>query len=65
MKKPRGSPGLELGAENLARVREWFSKNLGGTQTECAEALELSVMAVNRHVKTLRAEWRNREKESR
>lgn len=47
-----------LGRENLEAVREWFTSHLCGTQVECARALGLSVMAVNRHVRTIRAEWK-------
>lgn len=49
---------IELGRENLAAVREWFVSHLCGTQVECARALGLSVMAVNRHVRTIRSEWK-------
>lgn len=52
------NPGEAIGDLNLARVRRWFRQHLCGTQRECAEALGLSVMAVNRHVATIRAEWR-------
>lgn len=52
------SAQIELGRENLAAVREWFVSHLCGTQVECARALGLSVMAVNRHVRTIRAEWK-------
>lgn len=51
------TPQEREGRENLARVRRWYQTHLGGKQRECAEALGLSVMAVNRHVKALRAEW--------
>ena len=51
------NPGEEVGIFNLERVRRWYRDHLGGKQQECADALGLSVMAVNRHVRTLRAEW--------
>ncbi len=51
-------PGDKIGAENLHRVRQWLADHPGGTQRECAKALKLSSMAVGRHVKTLRSEWR-------
>lgn len=57
-KKEYRNPGEVIGAENLARVRSWYLDHLGGKQVECAEALGLSVMAVNRHVADLRNEWR-------
>lgn len=50
---------VELGEANLKAVMEWFQTHLCGTQVECAKALGLSVMAVNRHVKTIRATWRD------
>ncbi len=56
------TPGARIGAENLRRVREWLLDHPGGTQKECAKALKLSEMAVNRHFKTLRAEWRKKRK---
>lgn len=49
---------LQLGRDNLAAVRAFFASHLCATQRECAQALGLSVMAVNRHVKTIREEWR-------
>lgn len=58
MKRYR-NPGEALGDLNRATVRRWFRDHLCGTQRECAEALGLSVMAVNRHVKAIRAEWRD------
>lgn len=56
---------VELGESNLAAVRRWFASHLCGTQVECAKALGLSAMAVNRHVKTIRAEWREAERRKR
>lgn len=49
---------IELGRENFEAVRKWFSDHLCGTQVECAKALGLSAMAVNRHVRTIRSEWK-------
>lgn len=60
MEHPRyRNPGEALGDLNRRRVRAWLRQHLGGTQRECAEALGLSVMAVGRHVKAIRAEWRD------
>lgn len=56
--------GEAVGAINRARVRIWFRDHLCGTQRECSEALMLSVMAVNRHVKEIRSEWRTDKMES-
>jgi hypothetical protein len=50
---------IELGEINLDRVRHYFQTHLCATQRECAQELNLSIMAVNRHVKTIRAEWKN------
>lgn len=48
---------VDLGRANLAAVRQYFSSHLCATNRECAAALGLSVMAVGRHVKEIRAEW--------
>ena len=49
---------IEAGERNRAAVRSWLAAHLGGTQQECARDLGLSSMAVNRHVKAIREEWR-------
>lgn len=49
---------VEEGQRNLERVREYFATHLCATQRECAAELDLSVMAVNRYVAKIRAEWR-------
>ena len=49
---------IEAGRTNRACVLVWQLKHPWGTQTECAKALGLSPMAVNRHVKAIREEWR-------
>jgi hypothetical protein len=49
---------VAVGEENLVRVRQFFATYLCATQRECAAALGLSVTAVNRHVRTIRAEWK-------
>lgn len=51
---------IELGQDNLEAVEEFFRTHLCATQRECSEALGLSAMAVNRHVKTIRAGWRKK-----
>lgn len=53
------NPGEALGDLNRAAVRRWFRTHLCGTQRECATALGLSPMAVSRHVRSIRAEWRD------
>jgi hypothetical protein len=49
---------IELGKLHLSLVRRFFEDHLCATQAECAKALSLSPMAVNRHVKAIRAEWK-------
>jgi hypothetical protein len=49
---------VDEGEANCAAVQHFFATHLCCTQRECAEALGLSVMAVNRHVRTIRAKWR-------
>lgn len=49
---------IELGEENYIRVLAFMQTHLCATQRECAEALGLSVMAVNRHVKRIRENWK-------
>ncbi len=56
---PAATHQLELGRANLERVRTFFSEHLCATNQECAKALGLGVMAVGRHVATIRAEWRD------
>lgn len=46
------------GTANRERVRAWFSAHLCGTNRECAEAVGLTEFAVGRHVKAIRAEWK-------
>ena len=53
------APGHEIGRNNLEAVRGFFATHLCATQVECARALGLSVMAINRHVRTIRSEWRD------
>jgi predicted ArsR family transcriptional regulator len=55
------APGYKIGHDNREAVRTWLTAHLGGTQRECAAALGLSVLAVGRHVATLRAEWKERQ----
>lgn len=51
---------VDLGEANLVAVREFFASHLCATQRECAKTLGLSDMAVNRHVRTIRADWREK-----
>lgn len=50
--------GVEEGEKNREAVRRWFQSHLCGTQAECAADLGLSPMAVNRHVRAIRSEWK-------
>ncbi len=51
---------IELGEENYLRVLGFFITHICATQRECAVALDLSVMAVNRHVARIRDNWRDK-----
>lgn len=51
------NPGAAIGAGNRQRVLDWLLAHPGGTNVECAAALGLSVEAVGRHVKAIRAKW--------
>jgi predicted transcriptional regulator len=46
------------GRRNLKRVRSYIQDHPGAKQVDVAEALGLSVMAVNRHFKAMRREWK-------
>ena len=50
---------IELCEENYLRVLAFFMEHICATQRECAEALGLSVMAVNRHVARIRKGWKH------
>lgn len=58
MQTDHSNPNQRIGAQNLERIRRWFCEHPCGTQRECATDLNLSVVAVGRHVKTIRSEWR-------
>lgn len=51
------SPGAKIGHENREAVRAYFASHIGCTNVECGKAIGLSVMAVGRHIATLRKEW--------
>lgn len=51
--------GADLGKRNRDRVLAWLSAHPGGKQSECAKALDLSVMAVSRHYRAIRQSWSN------
>lgn len=48
---------IELGATNRAAVRALMVTHLGISRVEIAERLDLSPMAVTRHVTAIRGEW--------
>lgn len=48
---------IELGERNRAAVRALLSSHLGISRAEIAKLLDLSPMAVTRHVASIRAEW--------
>jgi len=56
--KDHGGPGRAIGDANRARVFKFFVENPCHTQTECAAATGLSLLAVGRHVKSIREGWR-------
>jgi hypothetical protein len=56
---PVGHVGRARAIRNRARVRAWFAAHLGCSQRECAAALGLSKEATSRHVRAMRAEWRD------
>lgn len=45
---------------NYRAIRIFFESHLCATQVECAAALGLSVMAVNRHVREIRSTRKDR-----
>lgn len=49
--------GRVIGERNREAVREYFLTHPCCTQKECSSALRLSIEAVGRHVKSIRAEW--------
>jgi predicted ArsR family transcriptional regulator len=51
------SQGYKIGADNRAAVRNLLYTHLGITRREISERLNLSPMAVTRHVSAIRAEW--------
>jgi hypothetical protein len=53
-----GHVGRARAMFNRHRVRAWFLAHVGCTQGECAAALGLSRDATSRHVRAIRAEWR-------
>lgn len=57
----RDNPGARIGAENRERVREFLQAHLGATNREVALALDLSALAVGRHVRAIRSEWAGEE----
>jgi hypothetical protein len=48
-------PGAIIGAANRQRVLDWLLANPGGTNMECSAEIGLSIMAVSRHVRAIRA----------
>ncbi len=56
-KRPRGYLAKEQGKRNMEMIREFFASHLCATNEECSKALGLSVFAVGRHARKIRAEW--------
>lgn len=53
----REEHGRRIGAQNRAKVLDWFQAHPGGTNVECGRALGLSGPAVGRHAKAIRCDW--------
>ncbi len=49
---------IEAGKVNRLAIKQWAIIHPWGEQQECSRDLNLSLMAVNRHVKAIREEWR-------
>ena len=52
----RGQERSELGKKNRELVSEFFKKNSGSTQKECAESLKINVATVRRHLRSILGE---------
>lgn len=60
MTNPRlGTRGRMIGDRNRERVLDFYIKHVGCTRRECALALQLSPVAVGRHIATIRKEWKS------
>jgi len=55
--KEKKHPAVVVSEANRKAIRKYFREHLGCTNVECADALGLSVVAVGRHVRRIRAEW--------
>ena len=55
-----GAVGRAIGDNNRDRIKTYMLEHVGATNVECGRALGLSVMAVGRHIKGLKAEWRQK-----
>lgn len=53
----KGQRGGDVGSHNYPVVKAWFIAHPCATNREAAIALGLSVHAIGRHVKRIRAEW--------
>ena len=49
--------GPDVGERNRKRVYDYFRKNICAKQSDCAKALGISAVAVNRHVRSIRNGW--------
>ncbi len=49
----RGSNKIALGLKNKEKVREWFLKNKGGTQSACIKETGLTNKTVSKHLTTI------------
>ena len=55
-----GNVGRAIGDNNRDRIKTYMLEHIGATNVECSKAIGLSVMAVGRHIKGMRAEWRQK-----
>ena len=51
LRNGRGDRMAKVGQDNFKRVISWALENPDKTQGQCAEALGLSRLTVNRHIK--------------
>ena len=57
MGKNKGRYGRAIGDANRAEIRALMKRCLGISRVEMSERLGLNIMAVGRHVASIRAEW--------
>lgn len=58
-RNPAAAYNSAIGDRNRERVRHYFATHLCATRIECATSLGLNSCVVGRHVKAIRAEWKD------